>query len=697
MGGGNFAWRVDQLKVDGSIVQGAVWQFSLVKAVSYDARAVADTYIDKKDRNYADKRHMLMRAKTEKNPQFGFVKFNLPPPTYAGVKDCNAVVMRAELRLTVLSVPMKDVMVYLIPSNRSDFSETDLTSAMGKHPGSSTYPDVFNNSVLVNHVHGPVAPGKNFTIDVTDAVSEVFKAGFRQHGECRMNYVEWRCRASAEECEQARFNKEAECASTQSVHTCEMGLSGCEWAAFAGGKLISFGLETSTAVSRFCAQSTTNPRSEGWCYPRLAIRLGLGDCQVAAQDPSCSMPANSTPGPLDAMCGDVQPTFPGTPTDWRDDSAITTTTTTTTTTEAAPIKEGQCRYNDHVYCAWPHSDVMCSGDQCCPDGSTCPSANFAQAQGCNLKKYDCTAPLLPANWTCRESEEVFCPGTNTKCSGNTCCPNNTTCPSASVMQAPSCGNKTVDCQAPLSKDATCAIGEYVTCPGSTDKCFGNQCCRDGSTCPSAPDAIAEGCGPKKASCELLTWSVKLRVSSIIFDKVDNDTKDTVETLSKETIAAKAGLDAQHVSVTSSAGAASGSTRRLKEGGMTLNAEVSAPGGWSRKKLDSTVESNILSENLRLELQEMMSEMDGLQEASSGEMVLEEIEGGRAELEASSTKTPESSDSSTQAPSAKSASLRGGDLQSLAGQTSSEITSTAATCCFLPALVITLLITCIELL
>merc|ERR1719261_2115211 len=101
--------------------------------------------------------------------------------------------------------------------------------------------------------------------------------------------------------------------------------------------------------------------------------------------------------------------------------------------------------------------------------------------------------------------------------------------------------------------------------------------------------------------------------------------------------------------------------------MTLNAEVSAPGGWSQKKLDSIVESNILSENLRLELQEMMSEIDGLQEASSGEMALEQIEGGRADMEASSAQTPESSDSSTEAPSAKSTSLCGVDLQNLASQ------------------------------
>jgi hypothetical protein len=61
-----------------------------------------------------------MRAKTGKNPQFGFVKFDLPPPTYVGVSDCKARVMRAELRLTVLSVPMKDVMVYLISPEKVD-------------------------------------------------------------------------------------------------------------------------------------------------------------------------------------------------------------------------------------------------------------------------------------------------------------------------------------------------------------------------------------------------------------------------------------------------------------------------------------------------------------------------------------------------------------------------------------------------
>merc|ERR1712178_468656 len=48
-----------------------------------------------------------------------------------------------------------------------------------------------------------------------------------------------------------------------------------------------------------------------------------------------------------------------------------------------------------------------------------------------------------------------------------CCPGNTTCPSSSVVQATGCGEKLVDCQAPLSAESTCAIGGYVFCPAST--------------------------------------------------------------------------------------------------------------------------------------------------------------------------------------------------------------------------------------
>jgi len=153
--------------------------------------------------------------------------------------------------------------------------------------------------------------------------------------------------------------------------------------------------------------------------------------------------------------------------------------------------------------------------------------------------------------------------------------------------------------------------------------------------------------------------VKLRVSSIVFAKVDEDTKDVVETLSKETIAARVGLDAKYIDVTASEGSASGSARRLEESGMTINAKVTAPGGWSQKKLDSTVGSITVSGDLRVEMQEMMSELDGLQDASSGEMTFEPIEARRLDPEVSSTPSP-SSAVSTESPNALLTSLRGGD-------------------------------------
>jgi len=327
---------------------------------------------------------------------------------------------------------------------------------------------------------------------------------------------------------------------------------------------------------------------------------------------------------------------------------------------------------------------MCAGDQCCPDGSTCPSSQFAQAQGCNLKKYDCTA-FLPANWTCRESEEVFCPGTDEKCSGDTCCSDGTTCPSASIMQVPGCGKKKVDCQAVLSAESSCAIGEFVFCPGSDVKCHGNQCCPDGSTCPSAPAAIAEGCGPKKATCELLSWEMKLRVTSVVFAKVDDDTKEEVSMLSQEAIANAGGVDSNNVGID------------LSSGSLIISANVTPPGGWSQRKFDDSVKTNLLSEEMRLEMQEMLIETDGLREASEGDMVFQPIKGERSKAEnstaavllsngnagtaESTTGTPQTNGKAgTEAPgSVQSTSLRGSDkdFSAMASGEGDEISSAAS--------------------
>merc|ERR1712025_538810 len=194
------------------------------------------------------------------------------------------------------------------------------------------------------------------------------------------------------------------------------------------------------------------------------------------------------------------------------------------------------------------------------------------------------------------------------------------------------------------------------------------------------------------------WNVKLRVTSIIFAKVANDTKDLVDTLCTEAIAAKAGLDANYVTCFSSEGEASTGNvtrsvpaqRRLAQAGMTLNAKVTAPGGWSQKKLDSAVESKVLSEDFSSEMQEMLTEIDGLQEASSGDMAFEEIEAQRSEVPSSSTPSPQSNDSPTKSPNVQSPSLRGGDSKNDARERAGEVTSLAAPYSTLPPLVALLL-------
>jgi len=50
-------------------------------------------------------------------------------------------------------------------------------------------------------------------------------------------------------------------------------------------------------------------------------------------------------------------------------------------------------------------------------------------------------------------------------------------------------------------DGYCSAGDTVTCPGDTNAvCMGNQCCPDGSTCPSAHDSFAGCQSPKTLNC-----------------------------------------------------------------------------------------------------------------------------------------------------------------------------------------------------
>jgi hypothetical protein len=252
------------------------------------------------------------------------------------------------------------------------------------------------------------------------------------------------------------------------------------------------------------------------------------------------------------------------------------------------------------------------------------------------------------------------------------------------MQVPECGKKKVDCQALLSDGFNCAIGEFVFCPGSDSKCHGNQCCPDGSTCPSAPAAIAEGCGPKKATCELLSWDVKLRVTSVVFANVDDDTKEEVSMLSQQAMATAGGVDSSNVGI------------NLTAGSLIRTAKVTPPGGWSQRKFDDSVKTNLLSEERRQEMELMLIETDGLKEASEGDMVFEAIKGERSDAEESTTTAPQSNaEVGTEAPGVQSTSLRGSEAESstMAPGAGDEVTSSAVSWSLLLAFAMPLIGVC----
>jgi len=188
---------------------------------------------------------------------------------------------------------------------------------------------------------------------------------------------------------------------------------------------------------------------------------------------------------------------------------------------------------------------------------------------------------------------------------------------------------------------------------------------------------------------LLAWTLKLRVTRILCSKVSDDTNELVEALTGEFIAAKVGMDAQKIKVTSCAAGDGAQRRLLAEEGMVVTANISAPGGWSQKKFDSSIESSLLSEDASFEMEEMLSEVDGLQEASSGDMEFKKIEAEREEPEEASS-TPSPFDSPTQAPTT---SLRGGDARS--SDSPGIETSSSSSFHFLPAIIV-ILVSALEL-
>jgi len=53
---------------------------------------------------------------------------------------------------------------------------------------------------------------------------------------------------------------------------------------------------------------------------------------------------------------------------------------------------------------------------------------------------------------------------------------------------------------PTPPGSVCSVGDSVSCPDSVLRCAGNQCCQDGSTCPSADSSFSECPAPKTFDC-----------------------------------------------------------------------------------------------------------------------------------------------------------------------------------------------------
>jgi len=147
----------------------------------------------------------------------------------------------------------------------------------------------------------------------------------------------------------------------------------------------------------------------------------------------------------------------------------------------------------------------------------------------------------------------------------------------------------------------------------------------------------------------------------VFAKVDDDTKEEVSMLSKQAMANAGGVDPSNVGID------------LSSGSLIITAKVTPPGGWSQRKFDDSVQTNLMSEETRLQMEEMLYETDGLKEASEGDMVFEDIKGERSDAEESIIAAPQ-----TEAPSTvQSTSLRGSDTEPTALSADDEVSSAAS--------------------
>merc|ERR1712048_1410919 len=99
------------------------------------------------------------------------------------------------------------------------------------------------------------------------------------------------------------------------------------------------------------------------------------------------------------------------------------TPTPTPTPSPSPSPSGQCAVGDAVPCPG-NSGSYCAGNQCCMDGTTCPSASNDFKQCSRGKQEDCTTAPSPSpsptpGGSCSVGEQVNCPGFQDHvCAGN---------------------------------------------------------------------------------------------------------------------------------------------------------------------------------------------------------------------------------------------------------------------------------------
>merc|ERR1712228_690703 len=130
-------------------------------------------------------------------------------------------------------------------------------------------------------------------------------------------------------------------------------------------------------------------------------------------------------------------------------------------------------------------------------------------------------------------------------------------------------------------------------------------------------AHAEGCPKaKNYSCELFGWDVSVRVSGVVFDSVDEDTKQELMARVQSTYAWNTRMAVQNVQTS------------VKAGSIIVNTKLPGNPGWSQEKTDRAITSGVLSEETQVEVAEIVHGIPNIDLASSGTIAVGAISAAR---------------------------------------------------------------------